>query len=338
MKAKEILPDVRWCAAHVRIDPMNLFFIACQNPNCSSCSLIPKDQLEFANYFHSKWNGNPIPVVFQKLSNGTRSLSLEELDALPAETKKSLQSKLPEDFDSGYQKCKLCYFYGDKHTTLRRHINAAHPQTHISECFEHPFVCCWKPPRPLKDGIPQGPETKRCLKYFSTQSLLEKHETEAKHKKERKAVNVPDQLLPIPQEPTLPIIAAPPPNLTIETENPNNIPIIQKKGKRKRKEKDQSDISEQEDAPRPTKRSRTKSPKDVFISILREILSNATVSADSNFTKIVKIIDSKAYIRSDYWVPYVNGLWEKSQKTAEDLALIINDLISRCEDYNWNTR
>ena len=164
---------------HARIDPMQLFMIACRRKDCTSCASIPAQRLELADYYHKNWNSNPAPLVQVNLpKGGHRFMGLMELEQLPAESRNLYQMTLPQAFDKGFQRCKFCYFFADKFNLLTRHLNGAHPEKILTDCFPRPFTCLHQAPRPTNSqGIPIGPPTPRCLETFPTRAKLESHKS-----------------------------------------------------------------------------------------------------------------------------------------------------------------
>lgn len=156
---------------------MNVVIIACRDPNCEHCPSISSSRLTLTNYFYTNWNGDPLPLVAVPLAQGGyRFMGTKELEQLPVADRIKYQKRLPDEFDKGFQRYNLCYFFSDKLAHLMRHVNGAHPGKKVTDCFPRPYTCLHQPPRPLgASGLPVGPPQPRCLESFSSKSKLDDH-------------------------------------------------------------------------------------------------------------------------------------------------------------------
>jgi hypothetical protein len=269
-------------------------------------------------------------------TGGYRYMGLLELEKLPAADRRAYQSKLPPSYDAAFRRCKLCYFWGEKDKHLIRHIHGAHLGKSLKDCFDSPFLCLYRPPRD-KDvqGVPFGPPKPRCLLNFPSKYHLDAHKLEhdpdAAAKKEKKKGQKAQK---VAKE------AAPALELAVQ----QAVPAPLKAGRKKKRtevesDSEKMDLEEPSDsapAPPPHRRQRrSEQPKEAFLAFLAQIETSLASGITSQivYQKLIEMIDSKAYIRSDSLPLSLKQLWRASDKDEAT----IKDLIARARDFAENT-
>lgn len=321
---KAMLEELADAERHSIELPNALARVACFDLDCESCSRIPMDRKALAAQIRFYY-GNSLPPLIRV---GDRFLTPFEVEALPREVMLKASRRLPIDFDD--EPWKICSRDGCIHwkkdaAGCQRHAQIAHRGVIT---FDSPYVCTFALPRPKnKDGVPHGP-IKRCYFSFATKNLLKKHKEENEHKEKRKAsakkkhsakgngsqvivapetnekrqdtANRKRKPTDAPKDAREPKRAKKKEGLLVEDDAGEGIT----RGKKRTREEgdEESEGLHELDVPRPKKRQRTSTLKETFEAFLAAVyarVERGAITKHSGIVEIVKMIRSKAFVRSD---------------------------------------